>query len=86
MSSASFNLLQEYEHMSSSDIRSFVYELSNVIVNSASPFSCVTTNDYFFYGIDGNYVLPNYLMNGIKASRQRVFHVAVFFYEIEKKA
>lgn len=65
VSSVSFNLLQEYEHTSSSDIRSFVYELSNVIVNSASPFSCVTTNDYFFYGIDGNYVLPNYLMNGI---------------------
>lgn len=72
VSTASFNLLQEYEHPSSANIRSFVYELSNSIVNSASPFSYVTTNDYLFYGIDGYIAPPNYLMNGISRADKTI--------------
>lgn len=59
-----FNLLQEYEDPGMGNLKSFVYELSSNIVNSALPFSGVTTSSYYFKSICGYFVYPNYLMIG----------------------
>lgn len=60
-----FNLLQEYEMPNTGFLQSVVYELSVNVVNGALPFSYVTTDDYYFWSIDGHYSTLNYLMNGL---------------------
>lgn len=64
ISNMSFNLLQEYETSSAGDPRSFVYELSDAVLQNASSFHYATTDVYRFFGISGNSVIPYYIMNG----------------------
>ena len=45
-------------------LQSVVFELSNIILNTASPLLYATTTEYLFWSIDGYYSTPNYLMNG----------------------
>ncbi len=61
---STFNLLQEYEMPNTGFLQSVVYELSVNVVNGALPFSYVTTDDYYFWSIDGHYSTLSYLMNG----------------------
>lgn len=59
-----FNLLQKYEMPYTGSLQSVVFELSNIILNTASPLLYATTTEYLFWSIDGYYSTPNYLMNG----------------------
>ena len=72
LSDFSYNLLQEYEEPGYGTMQSFVYEISNNIIDNALPFSYATSGNYIFQSIDGYFALPNYLMNGTAINKDNL--------------